>query len=300
MEAVADFWRAQVMRELCAVPSLKKSWPIWRPQIDLSGDASGDKIFALGEKLSAIFRSNISKISSASDAQSSASGGGAAWECLVTWYLNLGFAGTSVVATRRKLDLVPTAIYSALTIEIANHQTNSESDIIVFNVPDVSEVLGSERFIDLRKRVNDAVNKSLNTLDVSVVQCKTNWNDNAQIPMLWDLIYNSRDIKVTGVSVGKEGINTSSFRKFYYSFVTVPTQADDSKFQANSVSVLRVKNLSGGNYWGKPGRDGVVNCLNAFFARNYGSHFVGGVKQHLNEYYSKFPTHLERYLALAF
>ena len=43
------------------------------------------------------------------------------------------------------------------------------------------------------------------------LQCKTNWNDNAQIPMLWDLIYNAQGFKISNISVEIKGISLNSF-----------------------------------------------------------------------------------------
>lgn len=32
-------------------------------------------------------------------------------------------------------------------------------------------------------------------LEAHIIQCKTNWNDNAQIPMLWNMVYATKDFK---------------------------------------------------------------------------------------------------------
>ena len=41
------------------------------------------------------------------------------------------------------------------------------------------------------------------------LQCKTNWNDNAQVPMLWDIIYSSNE-KLNNISVGINGVSPHS------------------------------------------------------------------------------------------
>lgn len=43
--------------------------------------------------------------------------------------------------------------------------------------------------------LNILVDRDANSIDINVIQCKTNWNDNAQIPMLWDMVYNAQSFK---------------------------------------------------------------------------------------------------------
>jgi hypothetical protein len=132
--------------------------------------------------------------------------------------------------------------------------------------------------------------------DIAIVQCKTNWNDNAQVPMLWDLIYNSKDFRITNVSVGIKGVNPASFRRFAYAFMTVPTSK--GPFNPTSLAVLRVKNMTGGNYWGRKSAAGVSSCINEFF-RNFPDVFTGGVMQHLKKQLEN-PAVLEAFLSLKF
>ena len=39
------------------------------------------------------------------------------------------------------------------------------------------------------EKINDFITFNFDKIEINVIQCKTNWNDNAQIPMLWDMIY---------------------------------------------------------------------------------------------------------------
>ena len=89
------------------------------------------KIFEIGEHLSEVFQNN----SKEGRDQANVSAGGAAWECLVTWYLNLIFWGTNVVAAKTKKSFIPKTIFNACSVTIANNQTNTESDIVVFSIP---------------------------------------------------------------------------------------------------------------------------------------------------------------------
>ena len=61
----------------------------------------------------------------------------------------------------------------------------------------------------------------------------------------------------------------------------MPT-VDKSKFKKDSVAVLRVRNLSGRNFWGHPTEAGVANCINELASNSFASEFKGGVISHLN------------------
>jgi hypothetical protein len=143
---------------------------------------------------------------------------------------------------------------------------------VAFNVPPLTN--GAS--YDL-KGLDSALSHNPRDIELSVIQCKTNWNDNAQIPMLWDLIYSSNSFRMANVSVGHNGINPTSFKRFTYSFVTVPTSR--GPFNSSSLPVLRVKNMSGGNYWGRQSKSGVARSVSEFFTANYGNYFSGTVQR---------------------
>lgn len=291
MNAV-DKFRIEVLRRLSEIPSLHDSWGQFSQQIDthISLNPSADKIFSLGEHLSSIFQSN----SSTGRSQSLVSGGGAAWECLITWYLNLIFWGTNVIATKQNRFSVPKVISDSLCVTIANHQTNTESDIVIYSIPD------SNKLHDLcLDDIDDLIRTNIRNVDLAVVQCKTNWNDNAQIPMLWDLIYNSTNFRIPNVFVGINGVSPASFKNFTYSFVTVPTTTR-TRFTASNLAVLRVNNLTGGNYWGKTSHQGVALCINNFFGRNFANYFNGGVQTHISNQISTDPNYYKRFRFLSF
>ena len=288
-----DKFRCLVMEHISQVGSFYNSWDTFQKKIDsiIGLNPNASQIFTLGEHLSEIFTSNSSN--SARD-QSDVSGGGAAWECLSTWYFNLIFWGTDVIATKQNKKFVPEVLYDAFCVSIANHQTNTESDITIYSIPDIGNLEG----IDL-KTINELITSNIQSVDTSIVQCKTNWNDNSQIPMLWDLIYNSNSFRVPNVSVGTNGVSPGSFRRFSYSFLTVPSNKKVN-YKSSSVSVLRVKNLTGGNYWGKPSQDGVCNSLSNFFGRNFVNHFEGSIPSHITNQLNTDPNYYKRFRELSF
>jgi hypothetical protein len=110
--------------------------------------------------------------------------------------------------------------------------------------------------------------RDFDSLEIGVIQCKTNWNDNAQIPMLWDMIYSANGFSGRNITIGREGFNIHAASNFTYSFVTVPSNKK-ANYNSNSVAVKRVTNLSGGNYWGKPTEQHVARSLKEIFTNNF-------------------------------
>jgi hypothetical protein len=95
--------------------------------------------------------------------------------------------------------------------------------------------------------------------------------------MLWDLIYSSTGFK-GAASVGTNGFVNSALKDFRYAFVTVPTTNPD-KIKSSSTCVMRVRSLSGGNYWGRPSVSGVAmnlfDMLNKNFNESLGNYSGG-------------------------
>lgn len=287
-----DEFRLRVLAKAASLKSFSDSWGIWTPQINthLSDNASGNNVFNFGNHLSDVFLSN----EVGGRGQSELSGGGTAWECLVEWYLNFVFWGTPIIAARRNKSHIPKVLLNALSVTISNNSTNSESDIIVFSIPNAAGL----RSLSLDD-VNDLISSDTRHSDLSVVQCKTNWNDNSQIPMLWDLIYNSQGAnRIPNVSVGLNGVSPHSFRMFSYAFMTVPTIKKPMK--ADGVAVLRVKNLTGGNYWGRHSSPSVASSINEYFGRNFATHFSGGIPSHINTQLAQDPNLVKRFKSLDF
>lgn len=289
--SIADSFRLQMMRHLIGISSFTNSWPSWQPHIQsaIGTTPSGLGVFNLGDHLSSIFRSRV--VGSRSNA--AVSQGGTAWECLVCWYMNLVFFGTDVIVVRPHNSFLPAVLKDALSVNIQNVSTNTESDLVAFQLPN-SQVIGQATL----NLVNQLLTANAKTAAVCVVQSKTNCNDNSQIPMLWDLIYNSTNFRIPNVSVGKNGVSPSSFQRFAYAFVTVPTSR--GAFKPSSLPVLRVRGLTGGNYWGGASRPGTARSLNEFFATNFPASFSGTVQNHVQSSLIANPTVFNKFLSLNF
>ena len=290
MNDLEDF-KLKYLRQLSDVSSFEKAWAVWKPSIESKIKHSRDSgsLFDLGDCLSEIFKTT--RVSGRD--QGTLSGGGTAWECLVTWYLNLIFWGTHVIVVRQNIRFVPECISNCVTVTIANNQTNTESDLLIFSVPDHGFFSGDNVY-DL----NNFLKAKLSQIDLVVLQCKTNWNDNSQIPMLWDMIYNSES-RLSNVSVGINGVNPQALKNFSYGFVTVPTNKSE-KMKPSSVSVLRVKNLTGGNYWGMPTTPDIAASLKEFPGRHFPDKFEGGVKGHIQKQIERKPSFIDQFIELSF
>lgn len=277
------------MRHLVTKQSFGNSWSDWRPLIAslTKGGTDAAAIFGLGSQLSDVFRSR----SVTGRDNAAVSQGGVAWEGLVCWYLNLVLWGTNVLAMTPKKGLTPEVITDALSVSIQNVTTNTESDIVAFSVPDVAP--HHELNVDL---IDERIRANANASTLSVVQCKTNWNDNAQIPMLWDLLYNAGSVKSSSASIGRSGVSPSSFGAFRYSFVTVPTSR--GPFAPDKLAVLRVRGLSGGNYWGRPTQSGVARSLSEYFTAVFPQAFQGAVVSHIQSHLGS--GYVDKFLDLNF
>jgi len=285
-------YRFSHLRHISNLKSFRRSWLSFEPEIRkiLGPNPTADDILNLGTKLAQVFQSN-----STGRTQSGVSSAGTAWECLVLWYFNLVLNGTHVAAIRPHTRFTPPSISNSTAVTIGNTRTNTESDLIVFTIPE-SDAVGEYDF----GTIDAAIASESKHVSVAVVQCKSNWNDNAQVPMLWGLIYASAGSISTNknVSIGSNGINPASFQSFTYSFVTVPTSR--GPFKHNSLAVLRVSALSGGNYWGHPTRNGVAQSVSEFFTANFPNAFRSTVQNSISNNVLKQKDILEKFLTLDF
>ncbi len=288
MEALNNYKRLYI-NELAKVPSFNKVWPFWKEKINLYiPTIKGEYLFNLGDNLRDIFLST----SEHKREQKDLSGGGSAWECLVTWYLNLIFWDTPVIAMKQNKKFIPQVIYDCTTVTIANNSTNTESDIVLFTVPNAESFLGTTS-----SELNEFIKDNLSKIDLNIIQCKTTWNDSAQIPMLWDLVYNSK-VNLDYVNVGKNGYSPSSLKRISYSFVTAPSQKDlEKKYKSTSICVLRVKNLTGGNYWGVKTKPDVAQSIKELPSRFF-PHFTGGIINHLDRIIQEDDNYLNNFINL--
>jgi hypothetical protein len=231
-------------------------------------------ILNVGSNLKRIFKSELR-----GRGQGELSRGGASWEILVTWYLNLIFWNTNVVVMRPRRSLVPPVVADAMAVKVKGVTTSKETDVIVIEVPQTSNELELDR--DL---INSVISANPELTSIGVVQCKTNWNDNAQIPMLWNIVYSAQNLHVQNVIVGSNGYSPASFGRFTYAFMTVPTNTEKNgkdNYKSTSTAVVRVQGMTGGNYWGNPSVSGIADSVAEYFGRNFSHVFDGGVQRHI-------------------
>lgn len=230
----------------------------------LGGGKKKSDVIRLGDHLSETF-----KLTGSDDrSQGSLSSAGSTWEALVVWYLNLCLAGTRAVCVRGA-PLCPAPIRDALSVCFENSILRSEPDVLLIS----SDALASAPPVDNRKqmlsKINDLIEDSFNQTGVVNFQCKTNWNDNAQIPMLWNMLYNQARkgaLIPNGFSIGRNGFSLNNLGIFGYAFVTVPTQKKGPQgYKSENLDVMRVKTMSAGNYWGHPSRNGICMSIAEFF-----------------------------------
>jgi hypothetical protein len=268
--AMIEHLRANVIEGLHGLAKVKPSWPVWMSTIRsvVSDPMNPDDILGIADRLKQIFNETKAAPSrSAAEEQSAASTGGSAWEALVCWYLNLCLIGSSAVVVKRPSQLKG-PITDAITARYNNERVNSEADLLAVTFPDAPPFVEGPG-VDMGWNLKSA-NVALSTgglekSSIAVIQCKTNWKDNAQIPMLWDLIYQTGAQLGGRVTIGINHRAPQHFASFKYAFVTVPS--GDDVFERHHVPVLRVNALSGGNYWGQKSKDGVAMSLSEIFPK---------------------------------
>lgn len=329
MSVPLDQFRLETLARLSGVASFRNTWPHLQKEIyrHLGDDPNGESLYDLGNKLSGIFLSvTASKASAAEElarevlglepanelaaplstnsptstrTQSDVSSGGVVWECLVTWYLNLVCHGTDLIAAKRTKANTPGVITDAISVTLHGYATTSESDVVVYSAPGV--LPNGKGRISIRE-IDAHIKADTQACSVAIVQCKTNWNDNAQIPMLWDLVYRSLPfVQVSSIHLGRKGVTPRSFKgeSIKYAFVTVPTN-QNAKYTPGSVPVTRVLGLSGGNYWGKSTEQGVATGFSEFLNNNFSEYFAGSIANHINRQILANTDLLARFLDLKF
>lgn len=283
-QTIIEHLREQAVNKLFETNGFATAWPTWKAKITSVAPALTEhQLYSLGDHLKEIFWTTNT---SAARSQSDVSGGGANWEALVCWYLNLCLIGRRTVVIKHHKSLIPTPISNAITVNYGTFPSNTESDLIAITFPDLPEYSIDKDDIRIRdmngnsvltrKTTRSAYNllpvldalcaRDFGNIEIHIIQCKTNWNDNAQIPMLWDAVYSATTFR-NGITIGLDGFSITDCARFTYSFVTVPTVKLE-KIKADSVAVLRVRNLSGGNYWGLSSHIGIANSVKEMLERN--------------------------------
>ncbi len=291
MVNLVDKLREISVNDILKTPSINQKWSNWKSIMRkrVSNTPKASSILDLGDELASVFKNK----SQSGRSQGSLKSGGVAWECLVAWYLNLCMIGSRTVVVKMKKELVPEPIRDAITVMYGSFASNSESDLLAITFPKRSEY---NKDIDKKQQTRKGIKELMDALadphfaeyEVGIIQCKTNWNDNAQIPMLWDMVYHSKGFGARNITVGKNNFDINSLKKFSYSFVTVPTV--NTPFKKNSTPVNRVHNISGGNYWGLPSQSGICSSLKEIFSVNFTGGAVNSIRADLGAELPKLKT----------
>ena len=278
MTSLVEGLREIAVRHVMNMRKVSPLWQTWRdamvPFVGNFEDA--DSILDLGSHLREILASTRPTGNASTRGQSDVAIAGKAWEGIVCWYLNLCLVGSRAVAMKFKKYHVPEVLRYAITVQHGNCTTSSKSDLVVTVFPNKEEYV--EDLVDMNRRallrrMNELTRRDFHELELGLVQCKTNWKDNAQFPMLWNTIYDMDRSRVQPVSVGVKGFTISALRNFTYSFVTVPSSLKSIK--AANLPVVRVRTLSGSNYWGMETKSGIALSLSEIFNKNFRNSFEG-------------------------
>lgn len=274
MSSLIEQIRELAIQDLLGIRAFKNGWADRRAffagRLGASKTLTREDIIRLGEVLSKGF----AVIGAGDRSQGGVSSAGAVWEALVVWYLNLCLAGTHAVCVRGKKH-APSPVRDSLTILHESTILRSEPDVLIFSGKGLASLPRESSIAEAHKAVDKWCESNFSSLGVINIQCKTNWNDNAQIPMLWNMLYNQARkgaIIPNGFSIGKSGYSLMNLGHFGYAFMTVPTQKKGpAGYKPMGMEVLRVKSMTAGNYWGYPSRNAVCSCISelfSFFTRN--------------------------------
>lgn len=255
-----------------ALPTFKAGWSVRREyileQFLEPSSPSRAELLGLGGQLASIFQ----LIGKGERSNAGTSGGGAVWAALVAWYLNLGYAGTDAIAFCGGTN-APEPLKDAMSVTYSNTSLRSDSDILVVCLPGISSEVAQATERTAFKRLTNLVEEQFNTCGLVNVQCKTTWNDNAQIPMLWNMIFQqamSGTTPPSGFLLGKNGFHVRNLGHFSYAFATVPTVSKGpAGIKPTGMPVRRVASLSGGAFWGHPTHKSVCRSLSEFFGHQY-------------------------------
>jgi len=284
MTNLIDSLRKFSVEDILNTPSVETAWPTWKQSINqkLAKGRTASYVLDLADNLSSIFK----ETSKSGRGQSTLKRGGVAWEGMVAWYLNLCLLGSRTVVFKNKKKFIPNPVRDAITVQYGTSNSNSESDLLAITFPDRNEYTSDPAELKLskaeKKRMDCLAEKYFSDYEVGIIQCKTNWNDNAQTPMLWDMVYQSRGFVARNISVGKNGYSITGLKKFTYSFVTVPSSRKDIR-GPSCTPVKRVSSISGGNYWGMPSESGIANSLKEIFSKNFSGGATHTIRQDLSE-----------------
>ena len=267
---------------------MEEAWKKWHPVItDLIGSPpQANKIFDLGDHLREIMFSAYEKIDkpTLSETQSMKSKSGALWESLLAWYCNLCLIGTRSVVIKKSKSLVPSQFLDAITADYGTQQEDSEADVLTLTFPDGVDFTS---FQPLEKLVDE----HFKDFELGVISCKTPWNDFSVIPQHWNMVYNLaiNNPDALEMKIGINDWDITVLKKFFYAFATLPSQKPEI-IKSTGLPVVRLKKLSGGNFWGMPSKKDIAKSMKEIFKENFSSSIGDGIESNLKKELPKLKT----------
>jgi len=262
---IIESYRSALINRLMSIPSFNAAWPTIKShllsQLPSKQALTSQDIFNLGDHISNAFQSI-----GGGRGQSDVTRAGTNWESLVAWYLNICLCGTNAVTFKGYKKFIPDGIDKALTVNYGNYLLRSETDLLMVFLDHNRLQSQSPNMNQAIKNYRSIITNNFQNTSVINAQCKTNWNDIAQIPMLWNLVY-SPNFNHPTVTIGKGVYHIKNLKNFRYAFITVPSQ-QLNKFSQTCLPVLRVNTLSGGAYWGRPTINGICLSIKEIFVKN--------------------------------
>lgn len=263
-------FRAAAIHQAMGRKSVSHGWSTRRAVFlsHMHGQLTPQKIINFGDCLSEAFRS----VGSGDRSQESLSGGGYVWSALIAWYLNLGYLGTDTVALCGS-SFVPDCIKDSVSVNYYSTSVGADLDVVVLAMPGIKNRESKPSLTSCKREIEEFCSHHFNELGLVILQCKTNWNDNAQVPMLWNLLFRQAKrgvIPENGYTFGRNNRNLRNLKHFSYAFATVPTSGGGpSGFHGTKLPVLRVQGMTGGAYWGYPTKSGVCRSIKEFFNHQF-------------------------------
>lgn len=268
--------REQQMEKILSLKSVKKGWVLREKFLTTKmDDFTKKKMISLSDYLGECFRitapaptptsSSIIPTSSRAVSNILNSGSGDIWESIVTWYLNICLYGTNAVAVRGG-EFCPKPIKDSISILHDSSVLHSEPDVMIISSKELNDLEEDKSWAKSLKKINEVVEKEFKKVCVINIQVKTNWNENAQYGMLWNMLYKQARDKHFAPNGFRIGINTftiSNLAHFGFAWMTVPT--NKTVYTPSRLEVLRVKGLMSKNYWGKPTKANVAFSLSGIF-----------------------------------
>ena len=97
-------------------------------------------------------------------------------------------------------------------------------------------------------------------------------------------------LEIKKITIGKDStISIVGLKKFFYAFATLPSQEPRKFSNPKTLPIIRLKQLTGGNYWGLPSQTG-VQSIKEIFEKNFSSSIGNDHLAHLKKELSKLKT----------